>query len=122
VAWQSAVIRSKEVEDTVQERRLTAVEAMKHDLDRYASARETKIKMQRSVIEERIRQYKSQPQLMSSGQDIRILGEEARLRDLDQETEKLHQRVVSRREELGNMEIIVAERPELVSLALIEFA
>jgi len=121
VAWQSTVTRSKEVEDTVQERRLTAVEAMKHDLDRYASARKTKIQMQRSVIEERIRQYKLQPQLMSSGQDIRVLGEEARLRDLDQETEKLHQRVVSRREELGNMEIIVAERPELVSLALIEF-
>ena len=122
VSWQSAIAHSKEAEDTVQERRLTAVEAMKHDLDRYASARETKIQMQRSVIEERIRQYRLQPQLMPSGQDIRILGEEARLRDLDQETEKLHRRVVSRREELGNMEIIVAERPELVSLALIEFA
>jgi hypothetical protein len=85
VSWQSAVTHSKEVEDTVQERRLTAVEAMKHDLDRYASAREMKIQMQRSVIEERIRQYRLQPQLMPSGQDIRILGEEARLRDLDRE-------------------------------------
>ncbi|MBL7208764.1 MAG: DEAD/DEAH box helicase [Dehalococcoidia bacterium] len=120
-AWELAVTRSKELEDTVQERRLATVEGMKHDLDRYASARETKIQVQRSVIEERLHQYKLQPQLIPSGQDIRILGEEARLRDLDQETERLHDRVVARREELGNMEIIVAERPELVSLALIEF-
>ena len=121
VAWQSAVSRSKEVENAIQDRRLVAVNAMKEDLDRYASARETKIQMQRSVVEERIRQYKLQPQLMPSGQDIRVLGEEARLRDLDREREKLHQRVASRREELGNMEIIVSERPELVSLALVEF-
>ena len=122
VAWKSAVNRSKELEDDVQNRRLTFVEAMKQDLDRYASSRETKIRMQRTVIEERIRQYRLQPQLLASGQDIRILGEEARLRDLDQELEQLHKRVASRREELGNMEIVVVEKPELVSLALIEFA
>jgi hypothetical protein len=121
VAWQSAVNWSRELEDDVQNRRLTFVEAMKQDLDRYASSRETKIRMQRTVIEERIRQYRLQPQLLASGQDIRILGEEARLRDLDQDLEQLHKRVASRREELGNMEIVVAEKPELVSLALIEF-
>jgi|GEM_PF-318868 len=121
IAWQSAVSRSKDVEDVTQERRLAIVNAMKEDLDRYASAREAKIQVQRSVIEERIRQYKLQPQLLASGQDIRILGEEARLRELDHELEELHRRVASRREALGNMEIVVAERPELVSLALIEF-
>ena len=122
LAWQSAVSHSRELEDTVQDRRLASVEAMKQDLDRYASSRETKIRMQRAVVEERIRQYGLQPQLSPSGPDIRILGEEARLRDLDQELEQLQKRVASRREELGNMEIVVAERPELISLALIEFA
>lgn len=120
-AWESVVNRSRELENDVQNRRLTSVEAMKQDLDRYASSRETKIRMQRAAIEERIRQYRQQPQLLSSSQDIRILGEEARLRDLDQELEQLRRRVASRAEELGNMEIVVAERPELVSLALIEF-
>lgn len=120
-AWQSAVNRSKEVEDATQERRLAIVNAMKKDLDRYASAREAKIQVQRAVIEDRIRQYKVQPQLLDTGQDLRVLREEARLRDLDQELELLRKRVASRREELGNMEIVVAERPEMVSLALIEF-
>ncbi len=87
VAWQSGVNRSWELEDTVQDRRLASVEAMKQDLDRYASSRETKIRMRRAAVEERIRQYRLQPQLLPSGQDIRILGEEARLRDLDQELE-----------------------------------
>ena len=121
IAWESAVGRSRELEDTVQDRRLAAVEAMKQDLDRYASSRETKIQMQRDAIEERIRQYKLQPRLLESGQDLRVLGEEARLRRLDEDLEELHKRVALRREELGNMEIVVAERPELVSLALIEF-
>ncbi len=121
VAWESAVTRSRELEDCMQDRRLAWVEAMKEDLERYASTRATKIRMQRTVIEERIHQYRSQPQLLPSGQDIRILSEEARLRDLDQELEQLHNRVASRREELGNMEIVVAEKPELVSLALVEF-
>ena len=120
-AWQSAVNRCKEVEDATQGRRLAIATAMKQDLDRYASARETKIRVQRTVIEDRIRQYKLQPQLLDTGQDLRVLREEARLRELDQELEQLHKRVASRREELGNMEIVVAERPELVSLALIEF-
>ena len=120
-AWQSAVSRSKEVEDGTQERRLATVNAMKEDLDRYASAREAKIQVQRTVIEDRIHQYKLQPQLLDSGQDLRVLREEARLRDLDQELEQLHKRVASRREELGNMEIVMAEKPELVSLALVEF-
>jgi len=120
-AWESVVNRSRELENDVQNRRVTSVEAMKQDLDRYASSRETKIRMQRATVEERLRQYKQQPQLLPSGQDIRILGEEARLRDLDQEIEQLRRRVASRGEELGNMEIVVAERPELVSLALTEF-
>jgi SNF2 family DNA or RNA helicase/HKD family nuclease len=120
-AWESVVNRSRELENDVQNRRLASVEAMKQDLDRYASSRETKIRMQRAAIEERLRQYKQQPQLLPSGQDIRIIGEEARLRDLDQELEQLRRGVASRGEELGNMEVVVAERPELVSLALIEF-
>lgn len=121
VAWESAVNYSKELKSTVQDRRLTAVEAMKQDLDRYASSRETKLQMQRTVIEERIAQYKLQPQLLDSGQDLRVAREEARLRNLDQELGHLHERVASRHEELGNMEIILAERPDLVSLALIDF-
>jgi len=122
VAWQSGVNYSKELENTVQDRRLAAVEAMMQDLDRYASSRETKIRMQRAAIEERIAQYKLQPQLLESGQDLRVVRQEARLRDLDQELEQLHKRVTSRHEELENMEIVVAEKPELVSLALTEVA
>lgn len=120
-AWQAAVKRGRAVEDATQERRLTIVDAMKEDLDRYASAREAKIRVQRAVVEGRISQYKLQPQLLESGQDLRVLREEARLKDLDHELEELHKRVASRREDLGNMEIVVAERPESVSLALIEF-
>ena len=120
-AWDAAASRSQGEEDAVQERRLITVEAMKQDLDRYASARESRLKMQQMAIEERVREYRRQPQLFPVGQDIRILGEEARLRVIDTDLERLRQRVANRREELGNMDIILAEKPELISLALVEF-
>lgn len=77
--------------------------------------------MRRARIEERIRQYREQPQLLDTGQDLRILGEEARLRDLDTELDQLRRKVAERAELLGNMEIAVAERLELLAVALVEF-
>lgn len=77
--------------------------------------------MRRARIEERIRQYREQPQLLDTGQDLRILGEEARLRDLDTELDQLRRKVAERAELLGNMEIAVAKRLELLAVALIEF-
>ena len=35
--------------------------------------------------------------------------------------DRLHRRVQRRQEELGNMEIVVDEEPELLNLALVEF-
>jgi hypothetical protein len=94
---------------------------MKEDLDRYAGAREANVRMRRARVEERIRQYREQPQLLDTGQDLRILGEEARLRELDTELNQLHRKVAERAELLGNMEIVVAERPKPLAVALIEF-
>jgi superfamily II DNA or RNA helicase/HKD family nuclease len=120
-ALASARERARQVDEFVQDERTERVRAMKEDLDRYAGAREAHIRMRRATIEERVRQYRQQPQLLDTGQDLRILGEEARLRDLDTELEELRRKVTSRAELLGNMEIVVAERPELIAVALMDF-
>jgi hypothetical protein len=120
-ALASARERAQEVDEFVQDERTERVRAMKEDLDRYAGARQAHVRMRRATIEERIHQYRQQPQLLDTGQDLRVLGEEARLRELDTELEELHRKVTSRAELLGNMEIVVAERPELIAVALIEF-
>lgn len=121
IALQAAMKKSKQIEDTVQDRRLEHIQAMREDLDRYAAARELSIHQRRMAIEERIRRYRQQPQLLDTGQDLRILGEEHRLRELDEQQEALTKKVADRRELLGNMEIVVGERPELLSVALVEF-
>lgn len=113
------------LEEQVQEERLRLVHLMREDLERYSTIKEARLLDRLAGARERIEEIQKQLYSITNEEERRRHEGTLRLRQYDlQETEReldqLHRRVQRRQEELGNMEIVVDEEPELLNLALVE--
>jgi len=117
---------SNALEEEVQEERSQLVHMMFDDLEKYATIKETQLKTRIAEVHRRLSELQGQLDRLTDEAERRRLEGTLRLREhdlhqLEQELERLKTKVQRRREELGNMEIVVDEEPRLVSLALVEF-
>ncbi len=99
---------------------------MRDDLERYSTIKETRLRERVTKTRERISEIQEQVDSLISEEERRRQEGTLRLRQYDlQQAEReltaLQQRVRRRREELGNMEIVVDEEPKLLNLALVKF-
>jgi len=117
---------SAKLEDQVQEERSRMAALMQKDLDHYAQVKEARLCERLLETQERIRELHRKLEEIADEEDRRRIMGTLRLREYDleqaeRELDDLKSKVQRRREEIGNLEIVVDEEPELVSLALVEF-
>ena len=117
---------AKEKEDIIQEQRSKRVKILREDLEKYASTKESILLFRKQNLIETINELKAKLNSETLREEERRAVEGTlRLRtyDLEQvekELENLKKKVQERSEELENMEIIVAEEPQLLNLAIID--
>jgi len=117
---------SARLEDQVQEERSRMAALMQKDLDHYAQVKEARLRERLLETQERIRGLHNKLRETTDEEDRNRIMRTLRLREYDleqaeRELDDLKRKVQRRREEIGNLEIIVDEEPELISLALVEF-
>jgi superfamily II DNA or RNA helicase len=117
---------ARDLEDQVQEERTMLVRRMSDDLNNYATVKEAQTKARLAEARSRLREVQEQISRASDEGERRRLEATLHLREYDlhqaeSELDRLKAKVQRRREELGNMEIVVAEEPKLVSVAVVEF-
>jgi len=117
---------SAKLENQVQEERSRMATLMQKDLDHYAQVKQARLRERLLETQERIRELHRKLEETVDEENRRPIMGTLRLREYDleqaeRELDDLKHKVQRRREEIGNLEIIVDEEPELVSLALVEF-
>ena len=115
-----------ELEEQVQEERLRLVRLMREDLETYSAIKEARLQDRLGEAHRRIEEIQERLSSLTDEEEHRRQEGTLRLRQYDikqaeRELEELQQRVQRRQEELGNMEIVVAEEPKLLNLAVVEF-
>lgn len=115
-----------ELADQVQGERLRLVRLMRDDLEQYSTIKEARLRKRLAETHQRIEEIQGQLRSLTNEEERRRQEGTLRLRQYDlqqaeRELEELKKKVQRRREELGNMEIVVDEEPKLLNLAVVEF-